>query len=246
MHSSAEAPALQKADKAFIVPRIAHEGYIDALLAICDAQQIGLLVPALEPSLSFYCWRCTGRAFLRSGRFRSCRLRRSLLLVTTNWRRPAFYRAAVFGYRVLLALSMPHARPWREVKLLFRWWLNPRWGVHSIGLQFPEDDEELELCYKLTKKQIGSSLLAEISATDSRRSILIQERLLGEEYGINVINDLNGSYVCTFIKRKIKMRAGLTDRAVTGEHCGQHGNWVAGPENYAGRTLETRCGQRRG
>jgi carbamoyl-phosphate synthase large subunit len=82
-------------------------------------------------------------------------------------------------------------------------------------MQFPEDDEELELSYQLTKKQIERSFLAEISATDSQRNILIQERLPGEEYGMDVINDLNGNYVCTFIKRKTRMWAGQTDRAVT-------------------------------
>ena len=60
-------------------------------------------------------------------------------------------------------------------------------------MPFPEDEEELDLSYKLTKKQIERSFLAQISATDSQRSILIQERLLGEEYGMDVINDLSGS-----------------------------------------------------
>jgi carbamoyl-phosphate synthase large subunit len=32
---------------------------------------------------------------------------------------------------------------------------------------------------------------------------------------MDVINDLNGSYVCTIIKRKIRMWAGQTDLAVT-------------------------------
>jgi carbamoyl-phosphate synthase large subunit len=73
----------------------------------------------------------------------------------------------------------------------------------------------LELSYQLTKKQIVRSFLAEISATEPQRNVLIQERLLGEEYGMDVVNDLNGNYVCTFIKRKIRMRAGQTDQAVT-------------------------------
>jgi hypothetical protein len=46
-----DAPALQKADKAFIVPRVDQQDYIDTLSAICDDHQIGLLVPALEPEL---------------------------------------------------------------------------------------------------------------------------------------------------------------------------------------------------
>ena len=60
-------------------------------------------------------------------------------------------------------------------------------------MPFPEDEEELDLSYKLTKKQIERSFLAQISASDSQRSVLIQERLFGEEYGMDVINDLSGS-----------------------------------------------------
>ncbi len=30
-----------------------------------------------------------------------------------------------------------------------------------------------------------------------------------------VVNDLNGRYVCTFARRKLVMRAGETDRAIT-------------------------------
>jgi len=93
--------------------------------------------------------------------------------------------------------------------------IKPRWGVSSIGIQFPEDDEELQLSYRTTKKQIERSFLAELSAADSQHSILIQERLIGQEFGMDVINDLNSRHVCTFIKRKIRMRAGQTDQAVT-------------------------------
>jgi carbamoyl-phosphate synthase large subunit len=45
--------------------------------------------------------------------------------------------------------------------------------------------------------------------------VLIQECLTGEEYGLDVINDLDGTYVTTFAKRKLKMRAGETDRSTT-------------------------------
>jgi hypothetical protein len=49
---------------------------------------------------------------------------------------------------------------------------------------------------------------------DSQKNVLIQERLLGEAHGMDM-NDLNGNYVCTFIKRKIRMHAGQTDQAVS-------------------------------
>lgn len=211
--SCADAPALQKADKAFIVPHIGHEEYIDALLAICDDHQIGLLVPALEPELLLL---AEHRArFLAIG---TVPLVSSPQIVTT-----CYDKLATFRFLSDCGLGIPHTfdtfnaarMALSRGDITFPLVVKPRWGVSSIGMQFAEDEKELELSCKLTKKQIERSFLAEISATDSRRSILIQERLLGEEYGMDVINDLNGSYVCTFIRRKIRMWAGQTDRAVT-------------------------------
>jgi carbamoyl-phosphate synthase large subunit len=211
--SSPEAPALQKADKAFIVPRIDHGDYIDALLAICDDHQIGLLVPALEPELSL----------LATHRARFLAIGTVPLVSTPEIVATCYDKLATSRFLSNCGLGIPHTFDSLDAartalsrgEITFPLVVKPRWGVSSIGMQFPEDDEELELSYQLTKKQTERSFLAEISATDSQRNILIQERLLGEEYGIDVINDLNGNFVCTFIKRKTRMWAGQTDRAVT-------------------------------
>jgi carbamoyl-phosphate synthase large subunit len=93
--------------------------------------------------------------------------------------------------------------------------VKPRWGTASIGIQYPYDDEELELDYALAKKRHARTILREISATDPERCTLIQKRLCGQEYGLDVVNDLEGHYVCTFVKQKVAMRAGETDRAKT-------------------------------
>jgi carbamoyl-phosphate synthase large subunit len=45
--------------------------------------------------------------------------------------------------------------------------------------------------------------------------VLIQEKLSGQEYGLDVINDLQGNYIATFVKKKIAMRSGETDVAMT-------------------------------
>jgi carbamoyl-phosphate synthase large subunit len=44
---------------------------------------------------------------------------------------------------------------------------------------------------------------------------MVQEALVGDEYGLDIVNDLDGAYVTTFVKRKLRMRAGQTDRAIT-------------------------------
>jgi carbamoyl-phosphate synthase large subunit len=175
--SSADAPALQKADKASIVPRVDQEDYIDTLLAICDDHQIGLLIPTFEPGL----------LLLAMNRARFLAIGTLPLVSSPEITATCFDKLATYNFLSncgLLATqtfdSLTAARTAvSRGDIAFPLVVKPRWGVSSIGMQFPEDDEELELSYHLTKKQIERSFLAEISATESQRSILIQERLQG-------------------------------------------------------------------
>jgi carbamoyl-phosphate synthase large subunit len=100
-------------------------------------------------------------------------------------------------------------------ELTFPLVVKPRWGTASIGIEYPQDDEELELAYRLVKKRLTRTILADASAIDPDRSILIQERIIGSEYGLDVINNLDGKYIATLSKRKLSMRGGETDRAMT-------------------------------
>jgi len=43
----------------------------------------------------------------------------------------------------------------------------------------------------------------------------VQERLNGQEHGLDIVNDLNGKYITTFVKHKLAMRSGETDVAIT-------------------------------
>lgn len=211
--SSAEAPALQNADRAFTVPSVDDPKYVDALLSICEAYNIDLLVPALEPEL----------LRLASERARFLDIGTIPLVSTPEVVTVCYDKLAAAEFLTSCGVGVP--RPFESLEAAraalsgdgkgLKLIVKPRWGVSSIGLHFAEDDEELELSYRLAKKQVSRSFLAEISATDAQRSILIQECLIGEEYGIDVINDLGGKYVCTLVKRKLRMRAGQTDRAVT-------------------------------
>jgi carbamoyl-phosphate synthase large subunit len=100
-------------------------------------------------------------------------------------------------------------------ELAFPLVIKPRWGTGSIGIEFPQDDEELELAYRLIKMRLDRTILATASSIDPDHCILIQEQIIGQEYGVGVINNLAGEYITTFVKRKLSMRAGETDRATT-------------------------------
>lgn len=94
-------------------------------------------------------------------------------------------------------------------ELTFPLVLKPRWGSGSIGINYADDLEELKLVYKLTKLQI----VKDHKNDDLDHGIIIQEKLEGIEYGLDILNDFNGNYVGTFGREKLNMRSGETDIA---------------------------------
>src|SRR5690606_38215765 len=96
--------------------------------------------------------------------------------------------------------------------------IKPRWGMGSIGIFTAENELELEVFYKKTRKEIEESYLQFESKADSGHAVLIQECIKGQEYGLDIFNDLNSSYLKTFVKKKSAMRSGETDGAITEDH----------------------------
>lgn len=91
--------------------------------------------------------------------------------------------------------------------------LKPRFGSGSVGVEICEDLEELELSYKLQKKRIKRSDLYTKGNNDIKYDILIQEKLNGKEYGFDLVNNFKGDYFGSFLREKIAMRYGETDKA---------------------------------
>lgn len=61
----------------------------------------------------------------------------------------------------------------------------------------------------------GDAFLRWAEAQDDLDDYVVQPRLEGSEYGMDVVNDLDGEYAGYLGRRKLRMVAGETDRAVT-------------------------------
>lgn len=61
-------------------------------------------------------------------------------------------------------------------------------------------------------ESVDSNRLLTASGQDS---LIFQETIEGEEFGLDVVNDLKARFVTCFVKRKLAMRAGETDAAET-------------------------------
>jgi carbamoyl-phosphate synthase large subunit len=211
--ASTEAPALQEADRAFVVPSINHPSYIDSLLSICRKYEAHLLFSLNDLELPLIARE--KERFLQIGTVPVVSSPEVIDICFDKWATLGFLRDC--GLDVASTCdSLDDAQEFlSQGELTFPLVIKPRWGSASIGIEYPEDKEELDLAYRLVRKRLPRTILAGPSAEDLAHSILIQEFLTGEEYGLDIINDLDGNYVTTFVKRKLKMRAGETDRSVT-------------------------------
>ena len=89
--------------------------------------------------------------------------------------------------------------------------IKPRWGMGSIGVYSAENISELKILIAKIKREIEQTYLRYESQKDFLNSVIIQEKLNGQEYGLDVINDLRGQYKTTICKMKCEMRSGETD-----------------------------------
>ncbi|MBD5531507.1 MAG: ATP-grasp domain-containing protein [Lachnospiraceae bacterium] len=97
--------------------------------------------------------------------------------------------------------------------LLFPMIIKPRWGMGSIAMFEAENRKELELLYEKCKRDIQRSYLKYEAAFDLDHCVIIQQKLTGAEYGVDIINDLNGNYCGNVVRKKYAMRSGETDCA---------------------------------
>lgn len=90
--------------------------------------------------------------------------------------------------------------------------IKPRFGTGSIGLFEANDVEDLLFYTKKANQLIKKTYINDFNRFDNQ--IIYQEKIIGIEYNLDIINDLNCEYQTTVIKQKLEMRAGETDKAI--------------------------------
>lgn len=205
------APALQVADVKIQVPAVYDPKYVDITLDICKEHKVDALISLNDLELPILA--------AQKGRFEEVGTK--VIVSDPEVIDIAFDKFETAKWVESLGMHSPKSFVDLEVckkalangEIEFPLFLKPRWGSGSIGLESVDDMEELEIYYRLLKKKIKKTFLAKANVGDEY--IIIQEKLSGEEYGLDVMNDLKGNYVATSVKKKLAMRAGETDKAIT-------------------------------
>lgn len=211
--SSPDAPALQEADESFVVPLVKSPDYIDTLIDLCIRYQIKAVISLNDLELPLMA-RNTER-FLNAGIVPIVSDEQVINNCFDKWKMRLFLLECGFSVPQTYVSLEEAIAAVKDGSIAFPLVVKPRWGTASIAVEYPEDIEELSWKFKFARRKVMQSFLADVSSTDPSGCILIQQKIWGNEYGLDIINDLKGKYVCTFVKRKLIMRAGETERAVT-------------------------------
>lgn len=205
------APALQVADIKIQVPAVYAEDYIKMTLGICADHSVDALISLNDLELPI----------LAENKDRFEALGVKVIVSDPSVIDICFDKYKTAQWVESLGLNAPKTyvklddakKALKTGEISFPLFLKPRWGSGSIGLETVEDMEELDIYYSLLMKKVKKTILA--TASVGNEYILIQEKLTGQEFGLDVMNDLSGNNVAVSVKRKLAMRAGETDKAVT-------------------------------
>lgn len=206
------APAMAIADVAIQVPAVYTNNYVNIILEICKKERVDALVSLNDLELPILSVRNSD--FEKTGVKLIISNEKVIDTCFDKW------KTKLFADSIGIAVPQTHINYQLAIDALkagilsFPLVVKPRWGSASIGLEFPTDLKELELAYQLLTIRLFRSSLAEASQADPECAILIQEKIGGKEYGMDILNDFSGYPQQVYVKEKLAMRAGETDKSV--------------------------------
>ena len=212
-NSSAISPSFSVADKAVVTPLIYEDSYIPFLLNYCVQHDIKAIISLFDIDLPVLSknrdkFKSIGTNVIVSDFD-------TVEICNDKWRTYQYLLAQKFSVAATYISLDAALADLKSGKITFPVMVKPRWGTGSIAIYEAENEEELRVFYAKSKRNIQHTYLKYESASDIEHNILIQEKLDGQEYGLDVINDLDCNYITTIAKMKYAMRSGETDCAVT-------------------------------
>lgn len=190
------APAVYEADKFYKVPRMTDDGYIDVIFDICKKEKIDGVLTLIDPELSLLAkhkeeFAALGATVIGSS-YELCE--RALdKMEMHDW-------LCSHGYKCAKSY-VDKERFYADVEsglITYPVFVKPVRGSASIAISKVYDKATIELLFAHSN------------------NLMIQEFLDGQEIGADVYIDMiSNEVVSIFTKKKIVMRAGETDKAVS-------------------------------
>lgn len=202
--------AFKYADKAVVSPLIYNSQYIPFLLDYCQSNRIDILISLFDIDLPILAknkdqFQNVGTSVIVSDE-------RIVKICNDKWKTYNFFRNNGFHTpKTYLSLN-DTINALESGELNYPLIIKPRFGCGSLAVTIAENYEELVYSFRRNKDRINKTYLKYESSTE-KDNIIVQEFLAGEEYGADIINDLQGNVRNIILRKKIAMRSGETDIA---------------------------------
>ena len=208
------APAMIDADVALVVPNVHDINYIPTITELIKAYNINAVISLNDFELP-----------ILSKHKDEIKMQTGAKIIISNETiiDLAYDKLKTFHFLEGIGLNTPKTcinlesaeSEIRKKNLTFPLVIKDRWGSASMNINYAENIEELELIYKYLyfKLKNTSNILSD--KEDIANPLLIQEKIFGKEYGMDILNDLEGNYIGTYAREKLSMRYGETDRAIS-------------------------------
>lgn len=210
-NSSIYSSAMEAADKAICTPMIYSDEYIPFLLDYCQKEDINAIIPLFDVDIPVLAKN--RMKFDKIGVRLIVSELRIVEICNDKWLTYQFLKENGFCVPQTFCEIQDLYEALEKQHLSFPIMIKPRWGMGSIDIYEAENEEELNVLFKKAKREIFNSYLKYESANDIQKCIIFQQKMSGQEYGVDNINDLDGNYRSTVIRKKIAMRSGETDCA---------------------------------
>ena len=190
------APAVYDADAFYLVPRITAPDYLDVILDICKKEQITGVFSLIDPELSL----------LAKERDRFLTVGTTPIISDYDLVETCFDKFRM--YELLQKMQIPTGKCYVEKEAFYQ-------AVERGEISYPVFVKPVKGSASIHINKVNSAKEIEV-LFDLYDDLMIQEFMDGQEYGADVYLDMiSGKCTDIFIKKKIKMRAGETDKSVS-------------------------------
>lgn len=190
------APAIYEADKYYIVPRIDDKDYLNCILDICIKEKINGLISLIDPELSLISENIV--KFKEIGVTPIISEHKNVEMCFNKYKMYQFLVENGIRTAKTYIDKNEFYKDLEKENMKFPVFVKPIEGSASININKVYNKDELELLWK------------------KENNLLIQQFMDGEEFGADVYIDMISNEISAiFTKKKIKMRAGETDKSVS-------------------------------
>ena len=208
--NSVQTVAFSSADKAFVSPLIYDDYYIPFLIDYCKKNRIDILISLFDIDLLIL--SRNKKRFEEIGTKVLVSDEEIVSICNDKWKTYLFLSRKGFNVPITYIEYEKLLKDIDDKKVTYPIIVKPRFGCGSISINIAYNRKDLDYLVDRVNRGIEESYLKyESNATDSK--IVFQQFLSGQEFGADIINDLNGKYQSSVIRKKIAMRSGETDIA---------------------------------